>query len=277
MNERPRTFSEERGIVQKKLQIECMDPKLKNMIWSALSESFRFFNHSIYREDWRDGPDQKLAFSLCVHHLGARRDQLTTQNAAYTVLDSFFKKAAWNEIYDLVQFIVQNYKGYSNVKIRLINDLNKALVYGDSGYRIVEDRVVQMVSDEEINAIAESVHKGKNAWDRYILEALDDLSNRTNDNYEITVDNAIKAAETAMAMVVDRTSGTLTQLAGMIDEDILDGHIAAAYKDFYSYSNKVARHINTEKERKISMGTAKLVLMNCVSLCNYLSDFIPTK
>lgn len=144
-------------------------------------------------------------------------------------------------------------------------------------YRFVNRKIVKIINDAEIEEISYAVCTPYDLVNRSISKSIDLLSENGNKDYE----NSIKESITALEQVSNILLGTSGLVLSNAIEQILNKytineHLKNAIKEIYRYSNdsNTVRHGNNKKKEKISFNEAKLMLVLCSGIINYLISLI---
>lgn len=92
---------------------------------------------------------------IAVNHLKCRSNEVSGTQG-YIYIKNYYSNCEWYEVYDLIEFIAQNY--YETVTNQtFINACNKIFEEELSAYRFVNKEIVEITSEEEINAIEKAI------------------------------------------------------------------------------------------------------------------------
>jgi hypothetical protein len=262
------------------VQIDDIDIPLKNRLWNVILESF----FSDMSEDLRYGESQKgEAFKLIwKEFFGNPVDKIPSySNANYVNNDGFVKflrnwffySAPWYEIYDLMEFFVDE----TDLPISdyFTQEINKALEKEVSGFRIVDKRIVQITSELEIQEIEDAISQSKN-WksvNTHLLTALDFLSDRQNPDYRNSIKESISSVESLCKIITQDNNATLGKALAEIEKNHeLHGALKSAFSALYGYSSDAGgiRHSLLEEDILIEFEDAKFILVSCSAFINYL-------
>jgi len=183
-------FSQRKGIkpIKKEFQRESVDEELRNRLWSAIKV--------IVWDKWRPANfyDGYNPSSLVVNGLLDRiwlnyyklpldvRPILFVDNSsergAYGVLRKYFFSAEWNEVYDLIEFIIQNIPDQWQEELR--GFCNSLLEDENAAYQILEQEVVEITDENEIKAIEEALQINNQPVQTHLNRALELISDRKN-------------------------------------------------------------------------------------------------
>lgn len=237
-------FSERIGKspVRTALQVESIDKYLRNTLWNVLTESFfdkldkelpKDDKDAIYRLIWKGFfyntvdviPKYPASFII----------SLGSVNGTMVVFDIrkwfFADKTEWFKIYDFIEFIAATCK---NAYLHgFIGDINHVLKKELAGYRLVNGKIVQVTSEEEIQAIEDAL-VSTDIWkpvNTHLQTALDLLSDRKNPDYRNSIKESISAVE-AICCIITGSSATLGQALKQVEKEH-HIHSALSYNLYY--------------------------------------------
>lgn len=269
-------FSQRKGLkpVQKKFQIDSIDDDLRNGLWNVLHLVVWERYHANYGMG-NAVKDSNLGllfirywhsfFKFPVDNLPHHID-----DAIRRVREIFFKMS-WNEVYDFIEFTVQN--APSDFFNSLINSFNNVLERENSGYRFIEGQLTQITSESEIESIETAMHGSSSikGLGTHIEQALHLLSDRKNPDYRNSIKESISAVEALVKRITKNDKATLGEALKLID-DRAKFHPAfkKSLDSLYGYTSDAngIRHSLLE-ESALSFADAKFMLVVCTAFINY--------
>jgi hypothetical protein len=261
--------------VKCELQVESMDVALRNGLWNVLYAQMlgkiQERGYSSVDSDWR--PALKILwhefFKLPI-------DEIPLESAVKVqiyVKDRFFK-AAWYEVYDLLEFVVR-FRKYidENTYKSLCNDVLEREL---SAYRFVGDEIAPItdkVETDEIEAALETAGEhGFKGVRSHLETALEKLSNRGNPDYRNSIKESISAVESLCIIISKDPKATLGKALKLIEEKIgLHEALKKGFSSIYGYTSDEGgiRHAMIE-ENPCDFDDAKYMLVSCSAFVNYL-------
>jgi len=259
------------------LQVESIDLDLKNRLWNSLFEDFfndlsddvRYINTEktnackiIWKEFYGNTIDKIPKYSSgrvypqgCIDHIRL-----------------WFFKVEWFDIYDLVEFIadIQDIN-----TINFTTSCNKALEKEVAGYRIVNNKIVQITTENEIKEIEEAINN-TDKWksvNTHLSTSLEYLADRNIPNYRNSIKESISAVEAICKIITNDDNTTLGKALTEIEKTIvLHGALKSAFSSLYGYSSDAGgiRHSLLEDDVEIGFEDAKFILVSCSAFINYL-------
>jgi hypothetical protein len=269
-------FSERIGKspVRSALQIESIDQKLLNRLWNTIIESF-FDKISDYEEYGRDSEKVKVCQLIWKEFFGLPIDQIPTYfrsskiatEGVISYIREWFYKASWYEVYDLIEFIAVN--------PTFANECNLALKKEASGYRIIDGRLAQVTSEDEITEIEEALTSTDkwNSVNTHLQSALNFLSDRINPDYRNSIKESISAVESFCKIITGNSSATLGAALSEIEKThSIHGALKTAFSAIYGYTSDAGgiRHALLENSQNVGFEDAKFMLVSCSAFINYL-------
>lgn len=262
--------------VKSVFQIESIDDDLKNRLWNIFlnrfeSTAYRSFEDSdrtlLFKALWKD-----------YFNLPLNKVEKNSRGAVYEIfmvnfLHGTFYRGEWHEAFDIIEFLISmnNY----NFGADFTREVNEALRMEVSAYRIIDSQIVQINSEEEIQAIEEAIEstdrmKSVNA---HLKMALDMLSDRTAPDYRNSIKESISAVEAYCNIITGDPKATLGKALAIIEKKHgLHGSLKSAFNALYGYTSDAGgiRHAMLEDDVEIKFEDAKLMMVSCSSFINYL-------
>ena len=272
------SFSERMGLTQVKsvIQIDSIDDELLNGLWNVLMENY--FSNEARNRAYLDV--QELLKRIWIDYFKAPIDVISFEShIPIEVIRKYFfdKQTNWYEIYDLVEFIPNNYQQYSFVNDKFINQCNSILEREVSAYRFVANEIVQITTPEEITEIEEAInnHRTSDLVKTHLSNALKHLAERKLPDYRTSIKESISAVECIVKAIDGDPKTTLgaalnkIKTRGSIDihPDLYDG-----LKKIYHYTSDSdgIRHALKDAST-VDFEDAKFMLVMCSTFCNYLT------
>jgi hypothetical protein len=268
-------FSQRMNItpIKTELQIESMDDDLRNGLWNCFDLLFIplfeiaeagniFFNQ------------------LFMDHLKLPLDTIPRESYKRAqILREWFFKWAWYDVYDFIEFTVQNNLSkycyyYSPAKYK--NFCNEILERELSGYRIVDNRIAPITNESELREIEQAIEQSKetklSGVNLHLNSALEKFANRKQPDYRNSIKESISAVESIAKVISGKEKAELGQALKQIEDKV--GLHAALKKGFlaiYGYTSDAdgIRHAMID-ESTSDFEDAKYMLVSCSAFINYL-------
>ena len=273
-----RLFSQRYGYkpVKSVIQTESIDQELRTGLWNALD--IFYWRTGRPHEHLRSSSNEELKVLFDLLWLDYFKQPIDTiPEYPYLVekqIRGYFFSCRWSEIYDIVEFIANNYpREYTNEKF--ISYCNAILEREVSGYRFVGETIAQITSEEEIVEVEEALAYGDQLRpiSIHLKTALDLLSDRKSPDYRNSIKESISAVE-AICRLIAGSNATLGKALGEIRRQgkvDLHGALEGAFDKLYGYTSdeEGIRHSLLE-ESDLDFEDAKFMLVSCSAFINYL-------
>ena len=273
------SFAERNGFVKAKaIQVNDIDDKLRNRLYNAVHT---YCQESLY------------IMSAVVDRLGYRDERTTIRN--WRVLDALLLRIddgiPWYMPYEVIESFFAAKREYCENECRengrpcqeviwfdkVTKAINAILEEEKSGYRIIDGKFVNIVSEIELEAIKQASSSPYAAVNMHIKKALSLYSDRKNPDYENSIKESISAVE-AMCCIITGMSGAQATLGNALKhlEDsgvILHGALKSAFEKMYGYTSDAdgIRHGGIDFKNAPSED-AKYMLITCSAFVNYLIE-----
>lgn len=276
-------FSERIGKKQVRsiLQVEEIDIDLKNGLWNCIIE--KYFD-PLSTVDGYGRPSQKMQVCeyLWKDFFKKAIDKFPKAPMSYqrsTVLfivyvREWFFKTEWFEIYDFIEVISKIDAG-SNSNLHFSNYCNIALERDGAGYRIIDNNVIQLTSEQEISAIEDAL-SNVDRWKSvktHLSSGLHLLSERNNPNYRNSIKESISAVEALCKIIANDEKATLGKALTEIEKKHkIHNALKNAFSSIYGYTSDSGgiRHAMLENDSLIDGDEAKFMLISCSAFINYI-------
>ena len=272
-------FSQRKGIKPSKsvIQIESMNDDLRNSLWNALTLCY-----------WNNVKDNSIAYfplmkrligKLWLNHFKLPLDALSPSwtDTCEEIKNKFYGYK-WYEVYDFIEFIVENYP-YESANQKFINYCNSFLERESSAYRFVGGKITPITSQEEISEIEEALNISKpfRPVSIHIKRALTLFSDKKAPDYRNSIKESISAVEAICKLITKKEKPDLGQALKILENKIgLHPALKKAFNNLYRYTSndKGIRHALLE-EAELYPEDAKFMLISCSAFVNYLISKIP--
>lgn len=278
------TFSQRQGLhpLEKAIQIAAMDGDLRNAIWTALSvglwvhhaQSFDPYNSQQHE---RNEEIQTVVARLYIHLFKVAIDDVPDfrapgyKKSGITALRDIVMNGPWNEVYDIVDFLIQNApKRYQKTLGEVVNT---ALQRENAGYRVVGNQIVEITSETEIKAIEDAINTPQAAVKEHLARALELLSDRQNPDYRNSIKESISAVESSAQGIVGKKGATLNDCLRKIKEKkSIHPALEQGLIKLYSWTSDDGgiRHALNDGSSAPSFADAKFMLVACSAFVNYM-------
>jgi len=265
--------------VRQSLQIESIDTVLENRLWNNFLNDF--FGHIDGYASYGGESDQvKICKIIWEEFFEQRTDEIPLYSNGGVYVDGvlnfikkWFFKSEWYEKYDFLEFI--SLLDNNVIRTQFTENCNSALERESAGYRIVEQKIIQITSEEEIETIEEAINSSNSmkSVETHLRTALEFLSNRENPDYRNSIKESISAVESFCIIMTGDSTATLGKALTRIEKSHkIHGALKTAFSALYGYTSDSGgiRHSLLEDDIDVSMEDAKFMLVSCSAFINYL-------
>ncbi|MEX0290499.1 MAG: AbiJ-NTD4 domain-containing protein [Flavobacteriaceae bacterium] len=276
-------FSQRIGKVEirNSLQIESIDEKLSNRLWNIILNDF-LDNLSEYRQHHENSQKGRILLFTWKEFFGKRADKIHSfdsgvvyERGVVDFISEWFFTSQWYEKYDFIEFLLEL---DPDITFGLAYIFDSALKKEMAGYRIINNKIVQVTSEQEVEEIEKAINQSKWAPVQiHLTAALDYLSNRNSKDYRNSVKESISAVESLCSIIVDEKGATLGKALNLIETRYkIHKALKSAFSTLYGYSSDSGgiRHSLLEDDITVSLEDAKFMLISCSAFINYLKTRI---
>lgn len=183
-----------------------------------------------------------------------------------------FFKSPWNEVYDFLEFVVQNEKeNHPN----LAEYLNFVLEQEVAGYRLVAGVVTDITSEQEVAMLEEALADSQFAGvTEHLHRALELFSSRDAPDYRNSIKESISAVEGMAKLVTGDDKAMLPDALKLLDKrDQLHPALREGFIRLYGYTSDEdgIRHAMLDLP-SLGADDARFFLLSCTAFVNYLKS-----
>ncbi|MFZ2539496.1 MAG: hypothetical protein WAX04_11430 [Oscillospiraceae bacterium] len=273
-------FSQRMGFTESKcsIQINSMDIELRTRIWNVLSMCYFYPLSNRTTRGILSSDGWEFFRMLWVDHFNFDLDLLPrSYKEVHEIVKNVFFAFKWNEVYDFIEFIAQNYLYFFNylTNFNFIDLCNEVLERELSGYRFINEIITPIHSNTDIATVNESLDNPLSTVKSHISRSLELLSDRTNPDFRNSIKESISAVEAICESIVGKRNASLGDALKIIkDKGIIELHPALnnAFNSLYGYTSNAdgIRHALSE-ESILSLEDAIYMLVSCSAFANYLT------
>lgn len=250
------------------IQIDSMDRDLQNGLWNCVTEIFEALPQSQISYSSSAGYRLIRAIWRNVKHEPVDEVDSSSGYRAYNQLKAYFMKSDWEEVYEILECIVEHLN--SSLRDQFKKRCNYEMARHNGGYRFVTDELAPITSQGEIAEVEGAIQHSSDPVAEHLQTALEFLSDREQPNYRNSVKESISAVESAV--------GELTKPGLILSKGLaalkLDLHPALreAYGKIYGYAGDEGgiRHSLNDESREVTQEEARYMLISCSAFINYL-------
>ncbi len=275
-------FSQRIGLepVTKSIQIGSIDEELHNTLWSLLTASYwNYFKGSNHQpSDYIKGSNlEQLFFGLWIYYFKMPTDTIPTHFSEYSsgglaILREYFFGAEWNEVYDFVEFV--SVHGPEERRNDFIAYCNKFLEIENSGYRFVDEKIVEISSSEEIRDIEAAIENSTPFYGvkEHLKGAISLMADRKEPNYRNSIKESISAIEALCKEISGNDKATFGKAIKILEKKgFIHPALEDAFSSLYGYTSDAdgIRHAIME-ESNLTIADARFMLISCSAFINYV-------
>ncbi|PJD98436.1 MAG: hypothetical protein CK427_17105 [Leptospira sp.] len=272
-------FSQREGLKKPRTEIQLhdMDLKLRNGIWNAIS--LIYFseinpNHSNHLPNYERLYTFFIEFYKDFLIKPIEELNLYWKNNLEN-FKSFYSTLSWNEVYDLVEFFLDNFPD-RHLNETFTIECNRILTREVSGYRIIKNKVSSIITDIEIEAVTTSLENRFHPVREHINQAFLLFSNRVNPDYRNSIKESISSIESLSKLILKNEKTTLTDaLTELSKKMTIHPAFKIALEKMYGYTSDAngIRHALLD-ESNLRAEDARYFLVICSAFVNYISEKI---
>lgn len=151
-------FSDRKGLKPARmiLQTNSIDDSLRNRLWNAFYGIYIERQKYGYYGEYTEILSRFLRLCWDLYFKSPVDSVPANWVKAHGFLRDYFLRCSWNEVYDFIEFASVNYPDRW-AKEEFINSCNTILEAELSGYRFVAGKIIDVTSEDEIQAIENAV------------------------------------------------------------------------------------------------------------------------
>lgn len=277
-------FSERYGYVNPRDVIvrECINIDIQNAICSAfdnLRQNYNSIDLNVGKESVNSYTVMEMA--IWVLFQNKRKNNFYTYNGQCKVVATTFLESdeIWYKKLDMLEFTIKwmadNYSDNARQDVlkKFVHYLNTRFQILGFAYRIVNNQIVEITSEEEIIAIEEAL-KVSEPIAKHLSSSMALLSQRPNPDYRNSIKESISTVEYICREITGKT--TLGDALKELDKKglQLSNMLKTAFEKLYVYTNDKAtgiRHALMDEKDAPGFDEAKFMLVACSAFVNYIN------
>ncbi|TGK23329.1 hypothetical protein EHQ05_19275 [Leptospira yasudae] len=269
--------------VETLIQKDSLKETSKNKIWSFLClflwdkihlETSRYSNGSIYIFDSNQYYSSQTTFfkKLWIYYFQHPIDTIPLDWVDMLgYIRNYFYKSDWHLTYNLIEFILLNWKNNSNIE-PLVESLNLIFEQENIAYRILDGIITDITNEQELSEINGAQKQKFEPVREHIEQAILKLYDRKNPDYRNSIKESISAVEACCRDILKDEKATLGKALSMIEKKIhIHEALKQAFDKLYGYTSDSTgiRHSLLEGDN-ITFEEAKFMLVACSGFINFL-------
>lgn len=191
----------------------------------------------------------------------------------YNEVKNLFQTVEYNKVYDLIEGFINaiNFAEYYNHQKEVyIKDVNNIFEEENVNYRIIDDKITDIVDENQIESIEETINNPYKVVSEHYSKAIEQLYSVKD--YANSIKESISAVE-AMCQVINGSKEELNKVLKKLKINIHPA-LEQAYIKLYAYTcdENGSRHANGISEKNATFEEAKYMLISCSTFANYLKE-----
>lgn len=263
-------FSERYGYLSPRTVIirEQITEQIQNSIYNWIT---KVYNENCYSPDF---DFRALEHDIWVYFLDQRIDEYKRQNdiiRRYILNEKF----VWFRKLDLIEVVYEQLVKMSP-KIQIFTEyLNNEFERHNFAYRLVDGRIVEITSEEEIKAVEQALITPIDGVRTHLQTALKHLSASQNEpDYRNSIKESISAVECYCRTIIGENS--LGKALNKMEANgiTLNTTLKSAFEKLYGYTNNPdtgIRHALIDDTNIPTSAEATYMLVTCSAFINYLN------
>lgn len=259
---------------------ERITPEIENSICSCYDRLSKSLGHL----STCDSHIVMLEKHLWVYFLNKREAKFYRENGYYLSAIPFFedKNNQWYLKLNLIEFIIEylyrrgfEFHAYHSIANNYIKELNFEFMRHNFAYRIVDNKIIEITSENEIASIESALNNSTNNIQLHLTKALELYSLRPIGDYRNSIKESISAVEAYCREKTDKE--TLGKALNKLESTgiTIPKMLKVAFDKLYAYTNQPdtgIRHALMDDEGKYTPSNeeALFMLVSCSSFLNYL-------
>lgn len=222
----------------------------------------------------------KMGSYIWTYYMNNRESDYTGYNIATEYIKG---STSWYEKLNLLEFSISYFrmittKGYIPINIlnSFIVDLNFNFERLNFAYKIIDDKIVEITSKEEIDAIDNAIEENKDNIKAHLHNSLDLLSRKPIGDYRNSIKESISAVEAFCREKTDEE--TFGKALNKLEKKgfVIPSTLKSAFEKLYSYTNNkdtgIRHALMDDSEAYVpSIDEAIFMLVSCSAFLNYLN------
>lgn len=269
-------FSQRKGLkaARSAVQKESMDEALRYGLWDAFHLNLWERLEYTHYERYLRNTNLWLLFQSYWHAYFKRPlDNLPSRfDDAHEVIRKYFFECRWFEVYDFIEFTASS--APDEMAGQFSEFCNYVLEREMSAYRLVDGKMVEITSEEELESIDQALKNTEkfNGINAHLKAALAMLSDRKSPDFRNSIKESISAVEAMAQKLTGDTKATLGAALKVLEQkSSIHPALKSSLSSLYGYTSDAQgiRHAMLD-EPNLSFNDAKFMLVACTAFVNYL-------
>ena len=196
------------------------------------------------------------------------------------ILYDIYSNYEYNEVFDFIEGLIKAVNSVDQInpyiykyEFQVVARCNKTFIEENVNYRIVNNIITDLVSENEIKEIDNVINNKNKVVSNHVEKALELLYQ--SKDYDNSIKESISAVEGMCQILTGNDNATLGDCLKKL-KDSIHPAMKEAFLKLYGYTSDAngIRHANGLGEGDSTFAEAKYMLVSCSSFINYLSESI---
>lgn len=196
------------------------------------------------------------------------------------ILYDIYSNYEYNEVFDFIEGLIKAVNRVDQInpyiykyEFQVVARCNKTFIEENVNYRIVNNIITDLVSENEIKEIDNVINNKNKVVSNHVEKALELLYQ--SKDYDNSIKESISAVEGMCQILTGNDNATLGDCLKKL-KDSIHPAMKDAFLKLYGYTSDAngIRHANGLGEGDSTFAEAKYMLVSCSSFINYLSESI---
>lgn len=196
------------------------------------------------------------------------------------ILYDIYSNYEYNEVFDFIEGLIKAVNSVDQInpyiykyEFQVVARCNKTFIEENVNYRIVNNIITDLVSENEIKEIDNVINNKNKVVSNHVEKALELLYQ--SKDYDNSIKESISAVEGMCQILTGNDNATLGDCLKKL-KDSIHPAMKDAFLKLYGYTSDAngIRHANGLGESDSTFAEAKYMLVSCSSFINYLSESI---
>jgi hypothetical protein len=268
-------FSERVGAVKVEIQMASMNDALRNSLWN--------FVRAVLPEPGPSaGPFFRAVVTITIHVLKKPVDEIggAYDTSSRDWLLEEYSELPWAEVYDFLEFVVQNAERTAGARMNCqgaAQEANVILEREYSGYRFVAGELTPITNAAEIVEIEQATKAasvfGLDGAREQIGQALSLFGKRPVPDYRNAIKEAVSAVEGVVKVINGTRGGGLHEALETVSKRLeLHPAFKACLEKLYGYASNEGgvRHAIVDEASRVDEVDARFMIVTCSAIVNFL-------